>query len=297
MSTYYNYNSNSSYNIQRRERRLESRNRARTNCKLWSDEILENESTEEICKNFLKIKQFFSTEEMNLNDYDYSDSESEKISIKKEEIFNEEKSETSSVNENKNITTTSVNELLSRKIHREEEILPIVQEITEIEYNETLDESGPQPMKMKIDEKDEMRIYARQGLRKEEAELYAQYVQAGKRIPRRGEVGLSSEEINKYESLGYVMSGTRHRRMNLMRMKKEQQLYTAEEKRALAIYNLEEQQRRERNIINEMKYMWQTKKDDPEEEEYEMSNSNNIQILQEEVGINSNSNINNEKEQ
>ena len=93
------------------------------------------------------------------------------------------------------------------------------------------------------------------------------------------------------------MSGTRHRRMNLMRMKKEQQLYTAEEKRALAIYNLEEQQRRERNIINEMKYMWQTKKDDPEEEEYEMSNSNNIQILQEEVGINSNSNINNEKEQ
>lgn len=297
MSTYYNYNSNSSYNIQRRERRLESRNRARTNCKLWSDEILENESTEEICKNFLKIKQFFSTEEMNLNDYDYSDTESEKISIKKEEIFNEEKSETSSVNENKNITTTSVNELLSRKIHREEEILPIVQEITEIEYNETLDESGPQPMKMKIDEKDEMRIYARQGLRKEEAELYAQYVQAGKRIPRRGEVGLSSEEINKYESLGYVMSGTRHRRMNLMRMKKEQQLYTAEEKRALAIYNLEEQQRRERNIINEMKYMWQTKKDDPEEEEYEMSNSNNIQILQEEVGINSNSNINNEKEQ
>jgi hypothetical protein len=297
MSTYYNYNSNSSYNIQRRERRLESRNRARTNCKLWSDEILENESTEEICKNFLKIKQFFSTEEMNLNDYDYSDSESEKISIKKEEIFNEEKSETSSVNENKNITTTSVNELLSRKIHREEEILPIVQEINEIEYNETLDESGPQPMKMKIDEKDEMRIYARQGLRKEEAELYAQYVQAGKRIPRRGEVGLSSEEINKYESLGYVMSGTRHRRMNLMRMKKEQQLYTAEEKRALAIYNLEEQQRRERNIINEMKYMWQTKKDDPEEEEYEMSNSNNIQILQEEVGINSNSNINNEKEQ
>ena len=48
MSTYYNYNSNSSYNIQRRERRLESRNRARTNCKLWSDEILENEGQETV---------------------------------------------------------------------------------------------------------------------------------------------------------------------------------------------------------------------------------------------------------
>jgi hypothetical protein len=293
MSTYYNSNSNSSYNFQRRERRFESRNRARTNCKLWNEDFSENESTEDICKNFFKIKQFFSTEEMNLNDYDYSDSESQNQSIKKKELkFNEEKSETSSISENKQIIA---NEFLAKKIHREEEIIPIVEE--PIEYNETLDESGPQPMKMKIDEKDEMRIYARQGLRKEEAELYAQYVQAGKRIPRRGEVGLSSEEINKYESLGYVMSGTRHRRMNLMRMKKEQQLYTAEEKRALAIYNLEEQQRRERNIINEMKYMWQTKKDDPEDEEYEINNTNNIQITQEDIQQNTNNNIQSETEQ
>ena len=38
-------------------------------------------------------------------------------------------------------------------------------------------------------------------------------------------------------------------------MKKEAQIYTAEEKRALAIYNKEEQQRRELYIVNEMKDM------------------------------------------
>ncbi len=90
---------------------------SRTNCKLWSEEICEEQSPEEICNNFLKIKQFFSTEEMNLNDYDYSDSESEKISVKKEEKIIEEKSETSSISKNRNLNNiTIVNELLSRKI-------------------------------------------------------------------------------------------------------------------------------------------------------------------------------------
>ena len=39
-----------------------------------------------------------------------------------------------------------------------------------------------------------------------EAEAYAKFVQEDKRIPRRGEVGLSSEQIERYEDLGYVMS-------------------------------------------------------------------------------------------
>ena len=42
----------------------------------------------------------------------------------------------------------------------------------------------------------------------------AQFVQNGMRIPRRGEVGYTEEDINKYEELGYVMSGTRHKGMN-----------------------------------------------------------------------------------
>lgn len=69
----------------------------------------------------------------------------------------------------------------------------------------------------------------------------AAYVASGKRIPRRGEVGLSSNQIEKFEQLGYIMSGSRHSRMNAIRIRKENQIYTAEEKAALAMYNLEEQ--------------------------------------------------------
>ncbi|XLT13473.1 hypothetical protein HN51_059163 [Arachis hypogaea] len=47
-------------------------------------------------------------------------------------------------------------------------------------------------------------------LRPGEGDAIVQYMQQGKRIPRRGEVGLSVEEIQKFESLGYVMSGSRH---------------------------------------------------------------------------------------
>jgi len=43
--------------------------------------------------------------------------------------------------------------------------------------------------------------------------------QAGKRIPRRGEVGLDSEQIEKFENIGYVMSGSRHSRMNAVRIR------------------------------------------------------------------------------
>jgi hypothetical protein len=42
-----------------------------------------------------------------------------------------------------------------------------------------------------------------------EAEAMAQYVQQQKRIPRRGEVGHTAEQIAHYEELGYVMSGSR----------------------------------------------------------------------------------------
>jgi len=38
----------------------------------------------------------------------------------------------------------------------------------------------------------------------------AAYVEEGKRIPRRGEIGLLSEEITHYEDQGYIMSGSRY---------------------------------------------------------------------------------------
>ena len=43
-----------------------------------------------------------------------------------------------------------------------------------------------------------------------EGEAMAQYVKEGKRIPRRGEIGLTSNEIATFEHAGYVMSGSRY---------------------------------------------------------------------------------------
>ena len=37
----------------------------------------------------------------------------------------------------------------------------------------------------------------------------AEFVMAGKRIPRRGEIGLTSGEIEDFEDTGFVMSGSR----------------------------------------------------------------------------------------
>jgi hypothetical protein len=92
-----------------------------------------------------------------------------------------------------------------------------------------------------------------------EGTAMAQYVQSGKRIPRRGEVGLSSEQIEKFEDLGYVMSGSRHKRMTKVRQRKEQQVYSAEEKRALAVYNYEQKLKKETKIIEEMQNLLKSK--------------------------------------
>merc|ERR1712124_178967 len=73
-----------------------------------------------------------------------------------------------------------------------------------------------------------------------------------KRIPRRGEVGLSAEQIEKFEKIGYIMSGSRHARMNAIRMRKENQVYTAEEKAALAVLNYEEKLAKEQKILEEL---------------------------------------------
>ena len=90
-------------------------------------------------------------------------------------------------------------------------------------------------------------------LRPGEGDAMAQYVQAGKRIPRRGEVGLTADEIAHFEELGYVMSGSRHSRMNAIRIRKENQVYSAEEKAALAMINYEEKALREQKVMADLK--------------------------------------------
>jgi hypothetical protein len=94
-------------------------------------------------------------------------------------------------------------------------------------------------------------------LRPGEGDAIAQYVQQGKRIPRRGEVGLSAEEIQKFETLGYVMSGSRYQRMNAIRIRKENQVYSAEDKRALAMFNYEEKAKREHKVMADLQRLVQ----------------------------------------
>ena len=70
---------------------------------------------------------------------------------------------------------------------------------------------------------------------------------------------MSAEEIESFEGLGYVMSGSRHKRMNAVRIRKENQIYSAEEKRALAMFNYEEKQKRENQILADFRTLVQTK--------------------------------------
>ncbi|KAH8926755.1 DUF926-domain-containing protein [Atractiella rhizophila] len=82
-----------------------------------------------------------------------------------------------------------------------------------------------------------------------EGAAIAAFVAEGARIPRRGEIGLTSDEIDRYEQAGYVMSGSRHRRMNAVRLRKENQVITAEEKRGIIKLQAEENKKKEANVI------------------------------------------------
>lgn len=86
-----------------------------------------------------------------------------------------------------------------------------------------------------------------------EGQALAAFVKSGKRIPRRGEIGLQAEEIEAFEKVGYVMSGSRHRKMNAVRMRKENQIISAEEKRSLLVFNDQERKRKEAKTIEEFR--------------------------------------------
>jgi hypothetical protein len=88
-----------------------------------------------------------------------------------------------------------------------------------------------------------------------EGAAIASYIQRNLRIPRRGEVGWTGSEIANLESQGYVMSGSRHAKMNAVRLRKENQVYTSEEKRALVLLQAQQQQERSQQVTDEFKQM------------------------------------------
>jgi hypothetical protein len=114
------------------------------------------------------------------------------------------------------------------------------------------EEQGPEPPAHLVSGSSGPASYGK-ALRPGEGSAMAAYVQAGKRIPRRGEVGLSAEQIEHFENVGYVMSGSRHSKMNAVRQRKENQVYSAEEKAALAMLNYEEKQQKEQKVMNDLR--------------------------------------------
>lgn len=88
-----------------------------------------------------------------------------------------------------------------------------------------------------------------------EGDAMASFVKEGMRIPRRGEIGLTSEQIEEFERQGYIMSGSRHRRMEAVRLRKENQVYSTEDRRKLAIANFEERAKKEARVLSEFRDM------------------------------------------
>lgn len=88
-----------------------------------------------------------------------------------------------------------------------------------------------------------------------EGDSMLRFIEQKKRIPQRGEIGLSAEQIESFERAGYVMSGSRHRTMNAVRLRKENQVMSAYEKKKLLAEKFEEKEKRELKIIDSFKEM------------------------------------------
>jgi hypothetical protein len=123
-----------------------------------------------------------------------------------------------------------------------------------------LEEVGPlvDPTKLIIDSKNSKMDFGK-ALMPGEGAAMAKFVEEGKRIPRRGEIGLTTDEIVKFETSGYVMSGSRHRRMEAVRLRKENQVYSADEKRALANFNHEVRSKKEEQLMTQFRELVHSK--------------------------------------
>uniref|UniRef100_A0A0N4Z0N7 Nkap_C domain-containing protein n=1 Tax=Parastrongyloides trichosuri TaxID=131310 RepID=A0A0N4Z0N7_PARTI len=93
-----------------------------------------------------------------------------------------------------------------------------------------------------------------------EGTAFAAFISQGKRIPRRGEIGLSSNQITEYERAGYVMSGSKNLKMEAVRIRKENQVMTAEEQILMKKHNIEAKKEEEEKIMEQFKLLIQSKK-------------------------------------
>ncbi|TMS34124.1 hypothetical protein L596_001770 [Steinernema carpocapsae] len=93
-----------------------------------------------------------------------------------------------------------------------------------------------------------------------EAQAMAAYIAQGKRVPHRGEIGLSSNEISQFEKIGYVMSGNRHKSMEATCLRRENQVLTAEEQKLLSGFTQEERKKKEETFLWEFRLLISSKR-------------------------------------
>lgn len=72
---------------------------------------------------------------------------------------------------------------------------------------------------------------------------------------RRGELGLSADQIRRFEELGNGMSDNRHQRMNFVRIRRENNAYSPEDRRALAEHTYDEKTKREAKVMADLRKM------------------------------------------
>ena len=78
--------------------------------------------------------------------------------------------------------------------------------------------------------------------------------------PRRAlEFLMTANSLEGVARAGYVMSGSRHKRMEAVRQRKESQIYSADEKAALAQLNYEEREKREQAVVQKFRELIEKK--------------------------------------
>jgi len=205
-------------------------------------------------------KKYSKNEEKHLDHKDNEDEPNKKSKKRKREGNSKDKQKSKKNSGESDGESDSTSEAKKRK-HSQSNVSPLQEEIEDEEDRLTAERWGENKLLLIKPEEDEDIIgpvplpevpepmnYGAQ-LLPGEGEAIANYVRDQKRIPRRGEVGLTSDQIDRFEKIGYVMSGSRNRRMNAVRIRKENQVLNVEEKRLLAQVNVEEKAKRENKIL------------------------------------------------
>jgi len=218
-------------------------------------------------------KEFFNNDKGNIygkltwNKTEKSKSQKKKSKKhkKKTKKHKKPKSDTESNSDSSDMEEVNIDSMKRVNTSDEEEIDQMIQSTKKrnskrLKESKKLEEVGPleDPSKLKLDSKNSKMDFGR-ALMPGEGAAMAKFVEEGKRIPRRGEIGLTTDEIVQFEDSGYVMSGSRHRRMEAVRLRKENQVYSADEKRALANFNHEARSKKEEQLMTQFRELVHSK--------------------------------------